>query len=70
MIKEGIWKHSKSGVEYRVIGVGKHSETEEDVVVYQSLTDNKLWVRPARMWEEEVGTAGAQHPRFVFVRES
>lgn len=73
MIKPGIWKHSKKGNEYRVIGVAKHSETLEDVVVYEALYDNKLshlWVRPVSMWEEMVEINGEKKPRFIFVRES
>lgn len=73
MIKPGIYKHSKKGNEYRVIGTAKHSETLEDLVVYEALYDNdtsKLWVRPATMWEEMVEVNGEQVPRFVFVREA
>lgn len=73
MIKTGIWKHSKSGREYRVIGIAKHSETLEDMVVYEALYANEvssLWVRPASMWEEVVEINEKKIPRFVFVRES
>ena len=72
MVRQGIWKHSKSGREYKVIGIAKHSETLEDMVVYEALYDNelaKLWVRPASMWEEEVEIEGVKQPRFVYVRE-
>ncbi len=70
MIKPGTWKHSKSGKEYKVIGVVKHSETLEDMVLYEALYANEvssLWVRPASMWEEEVEVNGEKVPRFVFV---
>lgn len=73
MIKPGIYKHSKKGTDYKVIGVAKHSETLEDMIVYEALYDNdlsKLWVRPASMWEEEVEIDGTKTPRFVLVRES
>lgn len=72
MIKPGIYKHSKSSKEYRVIGTAKHSETLEDLVVYEALYENdlsKLWVRPISMWEEEVVINGLKQARFVFVRE-
>lgn len=71
-IKNGIWKHSKTGNEYRVIGVGKHSETLEDMVVYEALYDNpksKLWLRPAGMFSDIVDVHGEKLPRFVFLRE-
>ena len=72
MIKPGIYKHSKKGTLYKVLGVAKHSETLEDMVVYEALYENdvsKLWVRPASMWEEEVEINGEKLPRFVFVSE-
>ena len=55
MITLGVYKHYK-GNYYRVIGIARHSETLEDMVVYQGLYENGgLWVRPASMWEEQVG---------------
>lgn len=60
------------GRKYKVLFVAKHSETLEDVVIYEALYDNdlsKTWVRPASMWEEEVEINGQKVPRFVFVRE-
>jgi hypothetical protein len=71
-IKPGIYKHSKKGTLYRVHFVAKHSETLEDIVVYEALYDNdksKFWVRPATMWFEEVEVNDKKVPRFVFVRE-
>ena len=73
MIQKGIYKHSKSGREYRLLFVAKHSETLEDMVVYEALYNNdlsKIWVRPASMWEEEVEIEGKKVPRFVFVKEN
>jgi len=72
MIKPGIWKHSKSGKEYKLIGIGKHTETLEDLVLYEALYENELsqlWARPVAMWEEEVEIEGKKVPRFVFVRD-
>ncbi len=71
-IKPGIWKHSKTGKLYKLLGVAAHSETLEKMVVYEALYDNdisKLWVRPATMWAEEVEIGGELKPRFVFVAE-
>jgi hypothetical protein len=54
-----------------VIGLAKHSETLEDLVVYECLYDNptsKLWVRPAKMFLEEVTIKGKKLPRFQFIK--
>lgn len=72
IIKPGIYKHSKSSREYRVHFVAKHSETLEDLVVYEALYENELskfWVRPAKMFTEETLIDGIKKPRFVFVGE-
>ncbi len=72
MIKPGIYKHSKKGNLYKVHFVAKHSETLEDLVVYEALYENKnskYWVRPVAMWEEIVEVNGEKVARFVFVRE-
>ena len=72
MIKPGIWKHSKSGKEYKLIGVGKHSETLEDLVLYEAQYQNEmsqLWARPVAMWEDEVEIGGERVPRFVFIKD-
>lgn len=47
-----IYRHFKGGI-YLYRGVAKHSETLEDMVVYQSLKDGKLWVRPKSMFFDE-----------------
>jgi hypothetical protein len=73
MIKKGLWKHSKSGKQYRVIGVAKHTETEEEMVVYEPLYESEfanLMVRPAKMWEETVEINNEKVPRFVFLGEA
>lgn len=72
-IKPGIYQHSKSGKQYRVHFVAKHSETLEDVVVYEALYENdksQFWVRPIKMFTEEVVIGGVKKPRFEFVREN
>ncbi len=73
MTKPGIYQHSKTGRLYRVHYTAKHSETLEELVVYETLYDNpasKYWVRPAGMFEELVEVQGKRVPRFVFVREA
>ena len=49
-IKPGRYRHFK-GNEYQVIGMARHSETEEEMVVYRPLYgEGGLWARPAAMW--------------------
>ena len=64
MIKLGKYKHYK-GNEYEVICIGKHSETLEDMVVYKALYGNgDIWIRPLKMFIEEVEINGEKIPRF------
>lgn len=51
------YKHYKGNV-YKIIALAKHSETLEDMVVYQAVKDGKTWVRPQRMWNEIVDDKG------------
>ncbi len=68
-IKLGIYKHYK-GNEYRVLGIALHSETLEEMVIYQALYgEYKIWVRPKTMWNELVVVNGVNKPRFMFLRE-
>ena len=68
-LKPGKYRHFK-GKEYLLIGVAKHSETLEPMVIYQALYGEKaLWVRPADMWTEEVVRDGYRGPRFLFISE-
>ncbi len=72
-IKPGIYKHSKTGNQYKVHFVAKHSETFEDLVVYECLYENersKFWVRPAHMFNEVVVLNGEELPRFQFVGDN
>lgn len=63
----GIYRHYK-GQSYRVIGTARHSETMEELVVYQALYgDHGLWVRPATMFAETVELDGEPIPRFALV---
>lgn len=69
LLKIGEYEHFR-GKHYRVLGVAKHSETMEDLVVYESLYDNtlsKLWTRPLAMFREEVEFQGKRVPRFRHV---
>ncbi len=71
-MKIGIYKHSKTGNLYKVHFVAKHSETLDDLVVYEALYKNdksQYWVRPLAMFEEIVTVDGKQVPRFEFIKE-
>jgi hypothetical protein len=63
----GRYRHYK-GQEYTVIGIARHSETEEEMVVYrQEYGDHGLWVRPKAMFLEMVEVNGASLPRFQYL---
>ncbi|MBR3750301.1 MAG: DUF1653 domain-containing protein [Clostridia bacterium] len=67
MVRRGIYRHFK-GKEYRVLGCARHSETLESMVVYQALYgDMSLWVRPEKMWSEQVEHNGERIPRFTLI---
>ncbi len=64
-VRPGRYRHYK-GNDYQVIGIARHSETEEELVVYRCLYgDHSLWVRPLAMFMEEVVVNGRQVPRFA-----
>lgn len=69
ILKVGKYKHYK-GKEYEVVGIAKHSETLEDLVVYKALYKNELselWVRPLELFVGDVEVDGKKVPRFEFV---
>ena len=64
-IPPGRYRHFK-GNEYEVIGIARHSETEEPMVVYKALYDEGgLWTRPAAMWNEQIIRDGQTYTRFT-----
>ena len=66
-IKLGRYRHFKGG-EYEVIGFAKHSETQEEMVVYRALYGaGEVWVRPASMWNERVEKGGEFFSRFTYM---
>ncbi|WP_178667198.1 DUF1653 domain-containing protein [uncultured Eubacterium sp.] len=68
-IKLGKYRHFK-GNEYEVIGIARHSETLEEMVVYRALYgDGGIWVRPAEMWNETVERDGKTFQRFTYIDE-
>ena len=67
MVQPGRYRHYK-GHEYEVLGMARHSETEEEYVVYRALYgDGGLWIRPMAMFLEPVLVDGHACPRFQFL---
>lgn len=74
-IKKGVYRHYKNKKEYKVLGIARHTETEEWLVLYEPLYDldwAKLCVRPYDMFIEKVTDpeTGEQVDRFQFIREA
>ena len=66
-IKIGKYRHFKGG-EYEVLFIAKHSETQEEMIVYKALYgEGGVWVRPATMWNETVERDGKTFSRFTFI---
>ena len=66
----GRYRHFK-GNEYEVLGMARHSETEEEMVVYRALYGERgLWVRPAKMFFETVERDGKTMKRLELVEDS
>jgi hypothetical protein len=66
MLKKGKYRHYK-GKEYELIGIARHSETLEELVVYKALyqsEEENLWVRPLKMFTEEITIDGITLKRF------
>ena len=69
MMKPGRYRHYK-GKDYEVLGVARHSETEEEYVVYRQLYEaGGLWIRPLGMFLESVTIGETVVPRFRRLEE-
>ena len=69
-LRSGRYRHYKGNF-YEVIDIARHSETEEELVVYRKLYgDNSLWVRPLGMFMENVPVDGRSVPRFEWIGEN
>lgn len=68
MIKKGKYQHFKGGL-YEVLFEGTDSETLAKVVIYKSLTDGTVWVRPLSMFTESVEKDGKEIPRFEYLED-
>jgi hypothetical protein len=70
----GKYQHYK-GKYYEVLGVARHSETFDELVVYRALFtspefgENALWVRPKKMFLEDISFKRKMVPRFKFIRQ-
>lgn len=68
-MKLGIYKHYK-GNTYKVLLIAKHSETLEEMVVYQDVNNpEKNWARPKIMFQEKIEINRKIIPRFKFIKE-
>lgn len=68
-IKLEIYRHYK-GNTYEVLHIAKHSETLEDMVIYQDVNSpDKIWARPATMWNDNVEIDGKTVKRFEPMEE-
>jgi cyclomaltodextrinase / maltogenic alpha-amylase / neopullulanase len=66
-VKPGVYKHYK-GECYRVLTVAVHSESLQEVVVYQAMYGKQItWVRPLAMFLEKVIVDGKEKPRFAYI---
>lgn len=66
MMELGLYKHYKGNI-YEVIGIAKHSETLEEMVVYKATYQKEgenLWIRPLKMFSETVVIDGVEKRRF------
>ncbi len=69
MLKAGLYQHYK-GNQYEVIDIVRHSETEEELVLYRALDgEGGLWVRPLAMFTETVNIDGLCKHRFEYIGE-
>lgn len=67
LLPNGRYRHFK-GKEYEVLGMARHSETEEIMVIYRPLYDDSgLWVRPYKMFTESIELNGERIPRFTLI---
>jgi len=67
-IKSGIYRHYKGNI-YKVLYIAKHSETLEDMVVYQDVNNpDKIWARPISMWNDDIEIEGKIVKRFRFIK--
>lgn len=69
LVVGGLYEHFKGG-RYKVLFEAKDSETTEPVVVYLHLDDGSIWVRPKKMFLEDVDRDGVVKPRFKLIDQT
>ncbi len=62
-VAPGLYRHFKGAI-VEVLGVGKHSETMEELVLYRHADTGELWARPTAMFLEEIERDGRKMARF------
>ncbi len=68
-IKLGTYRHYK-GNTYKVLHIAKHSETLEDLVIYKDVNfPDKVWARPASMWNDDIEIDGKTVKRFELLND-
>lgn len=65
-IRTGVYRHYKGGL-YEVLSIATHSESQESLVIYRSLSVGQIWARPCSMFTEDVCVEGNVVPRFEWV---
>jgi len=72
-LEKGLYEHYKGNV-YRVIGVGRHTESDDYYVVYSPVKKHEavpeIWLRPYAMFTEMVTKDGKTFPRFKKIEEA
>jgi hypothetical protein len=74
-IQYGKYEHYKNKKHYELIGIARHSETHEEMVIYKALYTceqfghHQVWVRPKKMFFENIIHNGATIPRFKYISE-
>ncbi len=64
-----IWKHYK-GNHYRILVLGKHSETGEELVAYERVEDGNVYFRPMELFFSEAEWEGNMVPRFILTQNA
>ena len=65
----GVYRHYKGNL-YRLLSIGRHSETLEPMAVYEALYgEGGIWVRPMSMWSEPITVGDTVQPRFAYIGE-
>ena len=69
-MKKGIYRHYKGNF-YELVDVAKHSETEEEFVIYRPMYgEGALWIRPLSMFDEDLERDGKTVKRFAFYADT